>query len=243
MADTVKIPRIGNVNKQHLFVVMGVVGSFVGYRYWKARTTVPTVIDPANATVGLNTGGFTNPAPQSPTNDSGHISSVTDEPTTNAEWSQRVISDLVTVGFDAQFVANTIGKYLDHQSLTVSEAAAIRVAWAMDGEPPEGNIPIRLVPTVPQPPSSPVSPIVPRPRPKPMPKPKPKPKPQPRRYVVKTNDMLSSIALTFYGDASQYPRIYNANRDVIERTARAHGRANSHNGDFIYPGETLVIPA
>lgn len=59
------------------------------------------------------------------------------------------------------------------------------------------------------------------PPPPPPPKPKPKPKkPEivwPRRHQVKPGDTLRSIADTYYGDAGLWERIYEANRDKIER--------------------------
>lgn len=34
-------------------------------------------------------------------------------------------------------------------------------------------------------------------------------------YVVKKGDTLSKIAKEFYGDASLYPKIFEANRDIL----------------------------
>ena len=51
------------------------------------------------------------------------------------------------------------------------------------------------------------------------------------RYTVKSGDSLSKIAKRFYGDASQWNRIYEANRDLIGK-----------NPDLIRPGQDLVIP-
>ena len=49
-------------------------------------------------------------------------------------------------------------------------------------------------------------------------------------YTVREGDTLSKIARAHYGDASKWPRIYEANRDIIE------------DPDLIYPGQTLTIP-
>jgi nucleoid-associated protein YgaU len=51
-----------------------------------------------------------------------------------------------------------------------------------------------------------------------------------RTYTVRKGDSLSKIAKREYGDAQQWRRIYEANRDVIE------------NPDLIYPGQVLRIP-
>src|SRR5262245_12068595 len=49
-------------------------------------------------------------------------------------------------------------------------------------------------------------------------------------YTVKSGDTLSSIAKQFYGDAHEYPEIFNANRDQLS------------DPDKIKPGQVLKIP-
>lgn len=51
-----------------------------------------------------------------------------------------------------------------------------------------------------------------------------------RSYTVQKGDSLSKIAKREYGDAQQWRRIYEANRDVIQ------------NPDLIYPGQVFRIP-
>jgi nucleoid-associated protein YgaU len=51
-----------------------------------------------------------------------------------------------------------------------------------------------------------------------------------RTYTVVKGDSLSKIAKRFYGDAQQWRRIYEANRDQIQ------------NPDLIHPGQTLRVP-
>jgi ABC-type nitrate/sulfonate/bicarbonate transport system substrate-binding protein/LysM repeat protein len=50
-------------------------------------------------------------------------------------------------------------------------------------------------------------------------------------YTVKAGDTLSHLALDFYGDASWWGRIYDANRQVIR------------NPDYIYIGQKISIPS
>jgi nucleoid-associated protein YgaU len=50
-------------------------------------------------------------------------------------------------------------------------------------------------------------------------------------YVVQPGDTLRSIAQDHYGDASQWPRIYDANRDVI-----------GSDPDALQAGTTLKLP-
>lgn len=52
----------------------------------------------------------------------------------------------------------------------------------------------------------------------------------PRTYTVVKGDTLSRIAKEYYGDANQWRRIFEANRDVIE------------NPNLIKPGQVLKVP-
>ena len=51
-----------------------------------------------------------------------------------------------------------------------------------------------------------------------------------RTYTVKKGDSLSKIAKREYGDAQQWRRIFEANRNIIQ------------NPDLIHPGQVLRIP-
>lgn len=58
----------------------------------------------------------------------------------------------------------------------------------------------------------------------------PAPKIKPRTHKVVRGDTLWAIAKKFYGKGSQYPKIYNANKDKVK------------NPNLIYPGQVLTIP-
>jgi len=49
-------------------------------------------------------------------------------------------------------------------------------------------------------------------------------------YTIQKGDSLSAIAKRYYGKANDYPRIFEANREVIK------------NPDLIYPGQKIRIP-
>jgi len=64
---------------------------------------------------------------------------------------------------------------------------------------------------------------------------KPEPEPAgaagvPRTYTVVSGDTLWKIAERVYGDGSAYTRIFEANRDLLERP------------DQVYPGQELTLP-
>ena len=49
-------------------------------------------------------------------------------------------------------------------------------------------------------------------------------------YIIQKGDTLSAIAKRYYGNANDYPRIFEANREVIK------------DADLIYPGQKIRIP-
>jgi nucleoid-associated protein YgaU len=54
--------------------------------------------------------------------------------------------------------------------------------------------------------------------------------PRQETYTVESGDTLSAIAERFYGNANDYMRIFEANRNKLD------------NPDVIQPGQELVIP-
>lgn len=62
------------------------------------------------------------------------------------------------------------------------------------------------------------------------------------KYTVKKGDCLWKIAKKFYGNGSKWTIIYNANKDIIESTAKKRGLKSSSNGHWIFPGTVLTIP-
>lgn len=64
-----------------------------------------------------------------------------------------------------------------------------------------------------------------------------------KTYTVKSGDNLWAIARKFYGGSgSNWKKIYDANKSVIESTAKKYGKSNSNNGWWIYPGTVFTIP-
>jgi len=49
-------------------------------------------------------------------------------------------------------------------------------------------------------------------------------------YIIKKGDTLSAIAKQFYGKANDYPKIFDANREVIK------------DPNLIFPGQKIRIP-
>ena len=73
--------------------------------------------------------------------------------------------------------------------------------------------------------------------------PEERPEPEPAKtYTIVSGDTLWAIAQRNLGAGTNWQKIYDANRDVIEAAAQAHGRSSSDNGHWIWPGTTLTIP-
>lgn len=50
-------------------------------------------------------------------------------------------------------------------------------------------------------------------------------------YTIESGDSLSKIAKEFYGNAMDYPKLFEANKEVIK------------DPDLIYPGQKIRVPA
>lgn len=62
-------------------------------------------------------------------------------------------------------------------------------------------------------------------------------------YTVKSGDNLWTLAQSKLGNGTRNKDIYEANKDIIEATAKKYGKSSSNNGWWIYPGTVLTIPA
>ncbi len=58
----------------------------------------------------------------------------------------------------------------------------------------------------------------------------PAPAPEVEYYTIASGDSLSKIAKKFYGNAMDYPKLFEANREVIK------------DADLIYPGQKIRVP-
>jgi hypothetical protein len=141
MAEEVHLPGGTEASKKWLIYGGSAAGLYVMYRWYAARkasaaaaaagpTALP--VDTSNTSAGQGDTGFANPDPNA-----GPSSFNSTALTTNSAWSSKVESDLVNLGYDAQTVATAIGLYLSQQPLALDQANIVRVAWAMDGKPPE----------------------------------------------------------------------------------------------------------
>ena len=69
-----------------------------------------------------------------------------------------------------------------------------------------------------------------------------RPTTQTTTYTIKKGDTLWKIAKKTLGAGSKWKTIYNANKSIIESTAKKRGKKSSSNGKYIYAGVKLTIP-
>lgn len=69
-----------------------------------------------------------------------------------------------------------------------------------------------------------------------------RPSPSPKTYKVKSGDNLWKIATNLLKKGTRWREIYNLNKDLIEKTAKKHGKKSSDQGHWIYSGTVLKIP-
>lgn len=176
MADTVKIPGIGPLDKKYAYIGGAAVAGFVGYAYWRNRqaksaaaaptdttATDTTALDAANAAAndpnfayGTGAGGYAygggSPVYQSPIN--GWPTTPTGgAPTSDPEWAQAAIEWLANVGVDTQAASHAVSTYLANLCLTPSEADYVRQALAGLGSPPQTHHNVQICSSTPPPPT------------------------------------------------------------------------------------------
>lgn len=61
-------------------------------------------------------------------------------------------------------------------------------------------------------------------------------------YTLKKSDTLWKVAKKFLGSGKKWKKIYTANKTIIEKTAKKHGKKSSNNGKYLYAGTKIKIP-
>lgn len=169
MADTIKIPGIGPLEKKYAIIGAAGVAGFVGYAYWRNRQAAAddTTVTDTTDTSGLDTatdaasdpyvygsgdGGYSGGSPvyQSPINSFPTPPSGT-TPTSDPEWYQNASNWLINAGVDSQAAGHALSLFLADLCMTQAEADYVRQAKGALGDPPQThhNIQICTVTTPP----------------------------------------------------------------------------------------------
>lgn len=64
-----------------------------------------------------------------------------------------------------------------------------------------------------------------------------------KEYTIVAGDTLTIISKKFYGSEEHWKKIYEKNKDIIEKTARDMGKESSMGGNYIWAGVKITIPA
>ncbi len=225
MADTMKVPVIGETKTVYLYGAGALVAGMAGYAWWKKGKDSPTDFVGASPD-DYGVGDYDSPLGDTGTNSTGNYTSVPEGTiTTNAQWTQKAVETLDGYGFESSTVLTALAKYLAREGLTEAQITIVQAAIAAVGLPPVGG-PYPITAALPPPATVPP--------PLPPPAPGPPPIPATWEWVVQKGQTLSGIATYFRttrGWQHSWQDIYNANRSVI-----------GSNPNLIKPGQRLQIP-
>lgn len=137
MAETIKLPGIGEVKKTYVVAGVAVAGGMVAYAWWKAGTApqgdLPAyseedVTDAITDTPGGDAG------PPANSGGASHDSSTT--PDTDAEWGRMAV-DMLEGSYERDAIQTAIGLFLTAQPLNRDQELIVRAAIGVLGYPPE----------------------------------------------------------------------------------------------------------
>lgn len=174
MADTVKLPVVGSVKKQYLWIGGALVAGIAGYAYYRSTVnaaaeaqSTDTVDYGATDTTSADTYGtdygaydyayagstpdYMNPSVYPDyydyTDSYGDSSTYLQPPATDQQWAQQAISFLESTGVEAGTASSAVGTYMGGLCLTSDQADLIRRALATAGDPPQSNRTVYICPS------------------------------------------------------------------------------------------------
>lgn len=145
MAEQVQVPGAGKVNRTWLVAGAAAIAGIVIVAYIRRSGQQDNTATEGEYSAGDQWSPDAYAGAESPggeTYDPNDVTGTFKYPTTNAEWTQRVVDMLSTAGYDITFAASTVGKYLSGQVLSASEKILMQSGIAMMGSPPAGALPI-----------------------------------------------------------------------------------------------------
>lgn len=213
-----------------------VVGTGLGIAWYTRRNAAPSTpstdplaapIDPTSQdAVGTGPGWVAVPPPTT-----GPAAPITD----NDSWGNAAINFLISRGMDPGLSQSAIAHALQGDPMSIREFALWSLAIGGIGPPPfaVSVLPPTSVPT-------PVTPTAPPPSPGPAPS-----AVSGQKFVIDgAHKTLHTLAHRFYGNASEWRKIFDANRKGVRRPNGMHpGWLTDSNPDHALPmGRVLWIP-
>jgi hypothetical protein len=235
MANTVKLPVIGQTDRRWVYVGAAAVAVIVGWAYWRRGRGDDDglVYDPSTGSPTANS-GYVNPNPDPP--NAVDPGPGVNHPSNNAEWGQLAVARLVELGENPSAAALAVGKYLGSVALTSVEADMVRRAKAITGDPPK-NLPIILLTTTPAPGGG-----TPAPPPPPPPPPAPAPAPNmgtptpPRIHHIPTTRTTAEVQWYAGKNAAKY-KVYSSGAGLgVRLVATVGGSVRSFKRTGLKPG-------
>lgn len=151
MADTMKLPGLGNVKKTYVYVAGAGVAGFVIYAYWSrsqatasnagTETTYEDEYLPTDSVTTAGAGQFNGGNTQYSSSDTD-TGTGTGTISTNEAWVEQAVTVLLNAGWDSGVAYQAIYAYLGKQSLTQEQQRAIRWVLGVIGKPPVGSFAI-----------------------------------------------------------------------------------------------------
>lgn len=135
MAEKVKLPAIGQVDRRWVYIGGALIAGIVGYAWWTRARGMPGT-EPLAEDIPQDR----EPPPTIVGSEDFDTAEVRAIINTNPEWYTAAIDYLVTTGgFDFVFASVTLGKFLARRQLTEQEANLVQAAKGAVGEPPQGG--------------------------------------------------------------------------------------------------------
>lgn len=221
---------------------IAVVAGGLGLMYYQRNHQSATPVDPTTLADAVGAG----PTAFTAVNPSSSPVSNTPSFTDNATWAVAAITWAIAHGYQPTVADSAVRNYIQGTPpSSPQESAIIDVILKALGPPPETLPPPQTPPPVIKPPVIP-PPVVKPPvkPPAPVPKPVPTPGSTGRWFVVTpwpTRDStLSGIAQDAYGNAAQWPTLFNANRVGVTRPDGSPGMIS--NPDLIFANAKIWAP-
>lgn len=148
---SVDIPKVGKVKKLYVWVAIGGMAAFVGWRYYTAARSAGSEAPPVTGDVGapvdasgiIGAGGGGGNIQYAGTTTQSDPAVIAD----NQQWTARAVELLSAAGFDPASVYAALGDFLARRPLDATEQRIVTSAIAAVGQPPVGG-PYSIIPQV-----------------------------------------------------------------------------------------------
>lgn len=141
MADDVKVPKVGKMNRKILIPIAVGAAAYIGWRYYQAsKVSAVTTVDPGMTDPGTLPGvSGALPADNLFGGTTGGTGGSTSQVTTNAQWSDVVMGKLAGDQWTNSQIAAALGNLLTSQPLSDDQQTIVRAAIGVAGYPPVGS--------------------------------------------------------------------------------------------------------